>query len=56
MSTTHEFAPDRSLKRDCNQFTKPRLQEIFIPQKEVLVWSFVYFLNQLPAPSLHAKS
>lgn len=47
----HYFSPDRALKRDCNQFTKPRLQEIFIFLKEVLVWSFVHFLNQpLPFP------
>lgn len=56
MSSAHYFSPDRALKRDCNQFTKPRLQEIFIFLKEVLVWSFVHFLNQPPPISLCAKS
>lgn len=45
MSATHSFAPDRSLRRDCNQFTKPRLQEIFISTKEALVWSPVRCLH-----------
>lgn len=44
MSATHSLAPDRSLRRDCNQFTKPRLQEIFISTKEALVWSSVQCL------------
>ena len=56
MSAAHCFSPDRALKRDCNQFTKPRLQEIFISLKEILVWSFVHFLNQPPPLSLCAKS
>ena len=56
MSAAHYFSPDSALKRDCNQFTKPRLQEIFISLKEILVWSFVHFLNQPPPLSLCAKS
>lgn len=39
MSATHSFVPDRSLRRDCNQLTKPRPQEIFMSTKEALVWS-----------------
>lgn len=45
MSAIHSFAPDRSLRRDCNQFTKPRLQESFISTKEALVWSPVLRLH-----------
>lgn len=56
MSATHWFAPDRPLKRDCNQFSKPRLQEIFISRKQVPAWSLVHFLNQPPPRPLHAKS
>lgn len=51
MSATHSFAPDRSLRRDCNQFTKPRLQEIFISTKEALVWSPVRCLHAALHPA-----